>query len=59
MLEKKQYNYIYEDCYLILFEGNEILHIEYIEELELVEDFILESQEAGLIPCLNINRIKR
>jgi hypothetical protein len=53
----KEYNYLYEDCYLILFESKEILHIEYIEELDLVEDFLLECQETGLIPCLDINRI--
>lgn len=54
-----QYNYLYEDYYLILFDGKEILHIEYIEELDLVEDFILECQETGLIPCTDINRIQR
>lgn len=53
----KEYNYLYEDCYLILFESKEILHIEYIEEPDLVEDFILECQETGLIPCIDINRI--
>lgn len=54
----KEYNYLYEDCYLILFESKEILHIEYIEELDLVEDFISECQETGLIPYTNISRIK-
>lgn len=55
----KQYSYLYEDCYLILFEDKEILHTEYIEEFDLVEDFLSECQEAGLIPCLNITRIKK
>lgn len=51
------YNYLYEDCCLIILKGKEVLHIEYIEELELVEDAICELQEEGLIPCTNINRI--
>lgn len=55
----KTYNYLYEDGCLIIFEGKEVLHVEYIEEFALVEDTICELQEEGLIPCINIKRIYR
>lgn len=58
-MNMKNYNYLYEDGCLIIFKGKEVLHVEYIEELALVEDTICELQEEGLIPCINLKRIYR
>lgn len=53
---EENYKFLYEDGCLILYKGEDIFHMEYISELDLVEDKICELQEDGIIPCTDITR---
>lgn len=55
-MEKSTYTYLYEDGCLIINKGEEVIHIEYIDEFDQVEDKICELQEEGVITSLEITR---